>query len=74
MGRNRKQELGMTDYQVRGWLAWHHHMALVMMAMAFTLSDKIVQKQEMPDIDNRYRKQKEIELLQVREVCQSRIN
>ncbi len=46
--REAKQELGMTDYQVRGWLAWHHHMALVMMAMAFTLSEKIVQKEEMP--------------------------
>lgn len=46
--REAKQELGMTDYQVRGWLAWHHHMALVMMAMAFTLSEKITQKQEMP--------------------------
>ena len=46
--REAKQELGMTDYQVRGWLAWHHHMALVMMAMAFSLSEKITQKQEMP--------------------------
>lgn len=46
--REAKQELGMTDYQVRGWLAWHHHMALVMMAMAFSLSEKITQKEEMP--------------------------
>ena len=46
--REAKQELGMTDYQVRGWLAWHHHMALVMMAMAFSLSEKITQKDEMP--------------------------
>lgn len=46
--REAKQEVGMTDYQVRGWLAWHHHMALVMMAMAFTLSEKITQKEEMP--------------------------
>lgn len=46
--REAKQEVGMTDYQVRGWLAWHHHMALVMMAMAFTLSEKITQKDEMP--------------------------
>ena len=46
--REAKQELGMTDYQVRGWLAWHHHMALVMMAMAFALSEKITQKTEMP--------------------------
>ena len=46
--REAKQELGMTDYQVRGWLAWHHHMALVMMAMAFSLSEKITQKEAMP--------------------------
>ncbi len=26
-----KQEAGMSQYQVRGWLAWHHHMALVML-------------------------------------------
>ena len=46
--REAKQKLGMTDYQVRGWLAWHHHMALVMMAMVFSLSEKITQKEEMP--------------------------
>ncbi len=28
-----KQEAGMSQYQVRGWLAWHHHMVLVMMAL-----------------------------------------
>ena len=27
-----KNELGMSGYQVTGWLAWQHHMALVMMA------------------------------------------
>jgi len=46
--RDAKQELGMTDYQVRGWLAWHHHMALVMMAMAFIMSEKIIEKDTMP--------------------------
>jgi len=30
-----KSECGMADYQVRKWNAWHHHMALVMMAMLF---------------------------------------
>jgi SRSO17 transposase len=20
-----KQDIGMSEYQVRGWLAWHHH-------------------------------------------------
>ena len=46
--REAKQEIGMTDYQVRGWLAWHHHMALVMMAMEFMISEKITQKEQMP--------------------------
>lgn len=43
-----KEELGMADYQFRGWLAWHHHMALVVMANAFVLSEKIYQKEETP--------------------------
>ena len=30
-----KSEVSMADYQVRNWVAWHHHMALVLMAMLF---------------------------------------
>ena len=33
-----KSECGMAYYQVRKWSAWHHHMALVMMAMLFMLT------------------------------------
>lgn len=43
-----KSETGMADYQVRGWLAWHHHMALVMMAMSFMLEEKLLHKKEHP--------------------------
>lgn len=43
-----KSESGMADYQVRGWLAWHHHMALVMMAMLFMLEEKLSQKKDYP--------------------------
>lgn len=43
-----KSESGMADYQVRGWLAWHHHMALVMMAMLFMLEERLLQKEEYP--------------------------
>ena len=30
----------MADYQARGWVAWHHHMALVMLALLFLLKER----------------------------------
>jgi SRSO17 transposase len=30
-----KQEVGMGDYEVRSWRGWHHHMTLVLLALAF---------------------------------------
>lgn len=43
-----KQEAGMSQYQVRGWLAWHHHMALVMLSQLFVLTEKVAFKEECP--------------------------
>jgi hypothetical protein len=43
-----KSECGMADYQVRKWSAWQHHMALVMMAMLFMLSERIRHKETYP--------------------------
>ena len=43
-----KNELGMSGYQVRGWLAWQHHMALVMMASLYILTLKLENQDEMP--------------------------
>jgi len=43
-----KGECGMADYQVRKWSAWHHHMALVMMAMLFMLTERIYHKETYP--------------------------
>lgn len=31
---------GMTDYQVRNWNAWHHHMALVLLAMLWLAKEQ----------------------------------
>lgn len=39
--RDGKSEVGMADYQTRGWLAWHHHMALVMLAMLFLTQERL---------------------------------
>jgi len=46
--RDAKQEVGMSKYQVRGWLAWHHHMAMVMMATQFILLEKLLHIEEHP--------------------------
>lgn len=43
-----KQQCGLDDYQVRGLLGWHHHMALVMMAMQFMLEQRLKNQQEYP--------------------------
>ena len=36
-----KGACGMADYQVRGFQAWHHHMALVMIAQMFLAKERL---------------------------------
>lgn len=43
-----KSETGMADYQMRGWLGWQHHMALVMMAMLFMLQERRLHQETHP--------------------------
>lgn len=43
-----KGEVSMADYQVRNWLAWHHHMALVFMAMLFMTRYRMLIKNTVP--------------------------
>ncbi len=35
-----KSELGMAQYEVRGWIGWHHHMALACLASLFLLKER----------------------------------
>jgi SRSO17 transposase len=46
--REAKQNIGMCEYQVRGWLAWNHHIALSMMALAFFTMEKIENNGHVP--------------------------
>lgn len=43
-----KGTCGMADYQVQKWSGWQHHMALVMMAMHFMLTERLVQQETHP--------------------------
>jgi hypothetical protein len=43
-----KSQLGMAQYQVRVWRGWHHHMALVALAMLFTLGEQSKSKPHAP--------------------------
>ena len=43
-----KSNCGMADYQVRRWSAWHHHMAMVMIAMLFMLEERLLNHNEKP--------------------------
>jgi len=48
--REAKSECGMADYQVRRWDAWHHHMALVMLATLFLVKQKMQGRSQWPMI------------------------
>ncbi len=43
-----KSESGMADYQARKWRSWHHHMALVAMAMLFMVEERELHREEIP--------------------------
>lgn len=46
--QNVKEQLGLHQYQVRSWKAWHHHIALTLMALHFILQIQVENKEEMP--------------------------
>jgi len=43
-----KSNVGLDHYQIRGWLAFHHHMTMVMLAMLFMLESKLSNKMRYP--------------------------
>jgi SRSO17 transposase len=43
-----KSELGMAQYEVRSWRGWHHHIALVCLAMLFVLKERLLASEHTP--------------------------
>jgi SRSO17 transposase len=46
--RNAKSEVGMDEYQARQWQSWHHHMAMVCLAMLFMLETRVEYREQIP--------------------------
>lgn len=43
-----KSELGMAQYEVRGWRGWHHHITLCCLALLFTLKERVAAVDKVP--------------------------
>lgn len=45
-----KSHCGMGQYQARGWWAWHHHMALVILAVLFQMEERMMSPTGISDL------------------------
>lgn len=43
-----KQQLGMAQYQIRGWKALYHHLALSMMALHYIIEQQVEKGEQIP--------------------------
>jgi len=48
-----KSQLGMADYEVRKWRGWHHHMAMIALAMLFLLKERVEHEASAPMLSAR---------------------
>ena len=46
--QNGKSQCGMGDYQVRSWVGWHHHMAMVLLAMLLMMEQYWLHRGSIP--------------------------
>lgn len=46
--RDSKSTLGMSEYQLRKWRGWHHHMSMVALAHLFMLRERILNEEALP--------------------------
>jgi len=50
--KDAKKDAGMADYQSRGWKAWHHHVALSLLACLFMLEIRLKKDKTLVKLSN----------------------
>lgn len=65
---NAKNELGMSDYQIRKWQSWHTHHAIMMLASLLITTKLIESKEEIPLLSF-----KDARILIVTQICKTQI-
>ena len=65
---NAKNELGMSDYQIRKWQSWHTHHTIIMLASLLITTKLIESKQEIPLLSF-----KDARILIVTQICATQI-
>jgi hypothetical protein len=65
---NAKNELGMSDYQIRKWQSWHTHHAIIMMASLYITTQLIEHQKEVPLLSFR-----DARILLVTNICATQI-
>lgn len=65
---NAKNELGMSDYQIRKWQSWHTHHSVMMLASLLITTKLIESKEEIPLLSF-----KDARILIVTQICKNQI-
>lgn len=65
---NAKNELGMSDYQIRKWQSWHTHHAIIMLASLLITTKLIESKEAIPLLSF-----KDARILIVTQICTTQI-
>ena len=65
---NAKNELGMSDYQIRKWQSWHTHHTIIMLASLLITTKMIECKEEIPLLSF-----KDARILIVTQICTTQI-
>lgn len=65
---NAKNELGMSDYQIRKWQSWHTHQAIRMLASLMITTKMIESKEQIPLLSF-----KDVRILVVTQICRTQI-